>query len=348
MKRRSRRPARRRARGEWSPRPVGGILGWVLERRTPSEGRHEDDAPNRSPSRAAVVPDRPGPALPVAAACAGLLASAMAAGQARPRSGRRAAPTGKPVLFDGKTLDGWKKTDFFHAGEVKVEDGRIVLAAGELDDRHHHHAPGPAHDGLRADLRGDAARAGTTSSPRRPSPWASRTSRWSTAAGAATSTGLSSLDGMDASENETTRSIKYEDRTWYRFRVRVTGEVIRCWVGDKEVIAVNHKEKHVGTRVETGANEPLGFATWKTAGALRNIEVRALTPDEIAATNKIDDPRPRSPIPSGLPDPPPAQRAGDRRGACGAASGASPVPAGYPSPSWWRHDLLRLGRIGLA
>ena len=64
--------------------------------------------------------------------------------------------------------------------------------------------------------------------------------------------------------------------------------MIRCWVDDKEVIAVNHQEKQVGTRVETRANEPLGFATWKTGGALRKIEVRPLTPDEVAATNKID------------------------------------------------------------
>ena len=101
-------------------------------------------------------------------------------------------------------------------------------------------------------------------------------------------TGLSSLNGMDASENETTRTIKYENKTWYRFRVRVTGEVIRCWVDDKEIVAVNHQERHVGTRVETRPSEPLGFATWKTGGALRKIEVRPLTPDEIAATNKID------------------------------------------------------------
>ena len=101
-------------------------------------------------------------------------------------------------------------------------------------------------------------------------------------------TGLSSLNGMDASENETTRTIKYENNTWYRFRVRVTGEVIRCWLDDKEIVAVEHREKHVRTRVEVRASEPLGFATWKTGGALRKIEIRPLSPDEIAATNKIE------------------------------------------------------------
>jgi hypothetical protein len=101
-------------------------------------------------------------------------------------------------------------------------------------------------------------------------------------------TGLSSLNGMDASENETTQAIPYKNKTWYHFRVRVTDSVIRCWVDDKEIIAIDYRERRVGTRLETRSNEPLGFATWETGGALRNIEVRRLTPDEIAATNKID------------------------------------------------------------
>ena len=101
-------------------------------------------------------------------------------------------------------------------------------------------------------------------------------------------TGLSSLNGQDASENETTCTITYKNKTWYRFRVRVTGKVIRCWVNDKEIIAVDYQDRHVGTRLETRVSEPLGFATWHTSGALRSIEIRTLKPDEVAATDKID------------------------------------------------------------
>ena len=36
----------------------------------------------------------------------------------------------KIVLFDGKSLDGWKKADFYKPGEVKIEDGKIVMQAG--------------------------------------------------------------------------------------------------------------------------------------------------------------------------------------------------------------------------
>jgi hypothetical protein len=68
----------------------------------------------------------------------------------------------------------------------------------------------------------------------------------------------------------------------------VTAEVFRCWVVDKEIIAVEHRERHVGTRVEVRSSEPLGFATWKTGGALRHIAIRPLTRAEVAANNKIE------------------------------------------------------------
>ena len=101
-------------------------------------------------------------------------------------------------------------------------------------------------------------------------------------------TGLSSLNGADASENETGRFFEYQDKTWYKFRVRVTDEVIRCWIDGKEILAVDHSGMQVGTRIEIRENQPLGFATWETSGAVRKIEIRLLSPAEVAATPKPD------------------------------------------------------------
>jgi hypothetical protein len=221
------------------------------------------------------------------AACAGLFATALAAGQAAAPKDQPGGAARKRVLFDGKTLDGWKKTDFSRAGEVKVEDGRIVLAAGD---------PMTGITTTRQDLprtnyelayeamrtTGEDFFAAATF-PVGQSYITLVNGGWGGFV-----TGLSSLNGMDASENETTRSMKYENNKWYRFRVRVTDEAIRCWLDDKEIIVVNHQDLHVGTRVETRSSEPLGFAAWKTGGALRHIEIRPLTPDEIAAANKIE------------------------------------------------------------
>jgi 3-keto-disaccharide hydrolase len=222
---------------------------------------------------------------PVVSGAVCMLISAMAAGQ-----GAKDQPAGRAktlVLFDGKSLDGWKKTDFYHAGDVKVEDGKIVMNAGG------------SMTGITS-TRQDLPRTGYELGYE-----AMRLSGVDFFAAATFPvgksfitlvnggwgghvTGLSSLNGMDASENETTRGYQYQDKTWYRFRVRVTDAVIRCWVNDKELIAVNYQDKQVGTRVEVRANEPLGFATWETGGAIRNIEIRLLTPAEIAAANQID------------------------------------------------------------
>ena len=40
-----------------------------------------------------------------------------------------ASTSGAKVLFDGKSLD-WKKCDFYEPGEVKVEDGLIIMSKG--------------------------------------------------------------------------------------------------------------------------------------------------------------------------------------------------------------------------
>src|SRR5260370_23265266 len=79
-----------------------------------------------------------------------------------------------------------------------------------------------------------------------------------------TITGLSSLNGADASENETSQFFEYKNKTWYRFRVRVTDRVIR-WIDDKQVVDVDYKDQQAGTRIETRANQPLGFATYDTS-----------------------------------------------------------------------------------
>lgn len=221
-----------------------------------------------------------------AMAMAGVAMLAVASAQAS-KEKEKDHPAGQRSLFDGKTLDGWKKTDFAHPGVIKVEDGQIVMATG---------SPMTGITTTRKDLpkvdyeltfeamrtTGEDFFAASTF-PVGKSYITLINGGWGGFV-----TGLSSLDGMDASENETTRSFRYDNKKWYRFRVRVTASVIRCWVNDEEIVAVEHREMHVGTRVETHANEPLGFASWKSGGALRNITIRPLTRDEIAATDKID------------------------------------------------------------
>jgi hypothetical protein len=207
------------------------------------------------------------------------------------RGDDKAAQGAKPkttVLFDGKSLDGWKKTNYANPGEVVVEEGAIVLKLGK---------PMTGITSTRRDLpRTDyelSYEAKRTSGrdffAAATMPVGQTYITFVNGGWGGSVTGLSSLDGADASENETARFVKYEDKTWYKFRVRVTGEAVRCWVNDKEIVAVNIKERQVSTRIESRASQPLGFATWESASALRAITIRPLDAAEIAATNKFEE-----------------------------------------------------------
>ena len=194
-------------------------------------------------------------------------------------------PPARVVLFNGKSLDGWKKVESLKCGDVKLEDGTIVIEAG---------GPMSGVVSTRTDL---------PTTDYEFSFEAKRTSGQDFFAAATfpvgksfitlinggwggSVTGLSSINGSDASENETRRLVKYQDNTWYRFRVHVTDDVIRCWIDDKETFAVNIKGLQVKTRIETRAYQPLGFATYRSAGAVRTIQLRKLTVAEIEANNK--------------------------------------------------------------
>jgi hypothetical protein len=94
-------------------------------------------------------------------------------------------------------------------------------------------------------------------------------------------TGISSINGLDASENETTKFRPYEDKTWYKFRIRVTDAKLLVWVDDKLQIDVDRKDKKFTTRGEVDLSKPLGIATWNTKGAIKTIKIRQLSADEV-------------------------------------------------------------------
>jgi hypothetical protein len=204
------------------------------------------------------------------------------------------APVSRPgmlVLFDGKSLDGWRKTDFYRPGSLSVEDGMIVMAKSKAmagmtgisstrDDLPTMNYE-LAYEGMRLD-GGDFFAAATFPVGKDrltfvPGGWGGNV------------TGLSSLDGNDAAQNETSTFVKFENNRWYRFRIQVTPRKIRCWVDDRPIVNAFIENRHLGTRAEMHDCKPLGFAAWETAGALRAITVRPLQPAEIAANEKDAD-----------------------------------------------------------
>jgi hypothetical protein len=93
--------------------------------------------------------------------------------------------------------------------------------------------------------------------------------------------GISSLDGMDASENSTSTWREFDNDRWYAIRLRITPEKIEAWIDNDQVVDVETANYRIGIRFEVEQSRPFGIATWRTTGAVRNIRIRAFEPGRV-------------------------------------------------------------------
>lgn len=195
-------------------------------------------------------------------------------------SSLRAQPAGAErqwqSLFDGKTLANWKSTPFGGEGAVKVEDGRIILETGG-GDLTGITWTGPDLPTTNYELELEAMRlegndffAGVTF------PVASSFCSLILGGWGGTVVGLSSINGRDASENDTTQSIVFESGRWYHVRIRVTPARIEASLDGSQIVDQETTGRKISTRMEVEPSQPLGIAAWRTKSALRNIRLRTL------------------------------------------------------------------------
>jgi hypothetical protein len=91
--------------------------------------------------------------------------------------------------------------------------------------------------------------------------------------------GLSSIDGKDAAENETTAHRPFEKERWYRLRLKCGAERIEGWIDGERAIDFAPAGKQLGLRpgpIDQCA--PFGLATWQTTGEFKGLRWRPLRP----------------------------------------------------------------------
>ncbi len=182
-------------------------------------------------------------------------------------------PKWKP-LFDGKSLDGWKITNFGGEGEVTVEDDRILMEFGSSLTGITYEGKFPktnyeiSLEAMRVD--GNDFFCGLTF-PVADSHCSFIPGGWGGAV-----IGLSSIDGRDASENETTQYKRFESGQWYKIRVQVTPEHIQVWMDDKLIVDQDIVGRKITTRNEVNLSKPLGISCYETRAALRKLQYREL------------------------------------------------------------------------
>ena len=178
-------------------------------------------------------------------------------------------------LFDGKTLSNWEPTKFGGEGAVRIENGQLILetgrsltgitwTGGELPKTNYEIAM----QAMRVDGRDFFA--GITF------PVADSFCSLILGGWGGSTVGLSSINFMDASENETSQSLEFENGRWYSVRIRVTPQKIQVWLDERQIINQDLKDNKISVRIEVEPSKPLGVATWKTKGALRDIRLRRL------------------------------------------------------------------------
>ena len=181
-------------------------------------------------------------------------------------------------LFNGKNLEGWKSSEFGGDGEITIEDGSLTLDMGNdltgVTWKDAKVLPKVNYEiSLEAQrVDGSDFFCGLTF-PIKDDPCSLILGGWG-----GTVCGLSSLNFRDASENETTTFRDFKNRQWYKIRLRVLEKKITAWIDDKEILDVDLTDQKIGIRSEVEPCKPLGFCSYRTKAALRNIVLKEIEP----------------------------------------------------------------------
>ncbi len=176
-------------------------------------------------------------------------------------------------LFDGRSLQGWRVTEFDSGGRVEVQQGLLVFWAGDPFVGVNYTNPVPT---VNYEVTFEAMRvAGSDffcgfTFPVRDSHCSLILGGWGGGV-----VGISSIDGADASENETSQYVTFETGRWYRIRVRVSEPKIEAWIEQKKIVDLLTAGRKINTRFgDIELSKPFGLASWSTSSAFRGIRIR--------------------------------------------------------------------------
>jgi len=212
-----------------------------------------------------------------------LVVVGVAAYAAAPKGAKKRTPTTVPPgewlsLFDGKSLKGWKvpdQDDFAAHGKVEAKKGTIALGEGTPFTGMVWTGDFPKED---FEVSVDAMRTGGIdifcglTVPVGKSHVTLVLGGWGDSV-----VGLSSVDDRNASDNETTKIMSFKNKKWYNVRMRVTKAKIEAWIDDKQVVDLKRKGHKFTIYEELRPIRPVGFFSWNTEAALKNIDMARLS-----------------------------------------------------------------------
>lgn len=178
----------------------------------------------------------------------------------------------KLELFNGKDLGKWKKTQFGGEGDVFVnEDGHLEFGFGAVMTGVHWGEKPPATSNY--EIRLEAMKLDgndffcALTFPVKESHATYVLGGWGGGV-----VGISSVDDLNASENETMNIEGFENDKWFKIRVRVTDDKLEAWLDDDKMVDLALKDRKISLLpgdIELSA--PVGIASFQTRAQYRNI-----------------------------------------------------------------------------
>ena len=88
--------------------------------------------------------------------------------------------------------------------------------------------------------------------------------------------GISSIDGNDASENETASYRNFKNGQWYEFKVRVDAKNITVWIDNEQILEVPRGERKFSVRAEVMRSRPLGYCVFQSKVTVKDWVYRTI------------------------------------------------------------------------
>jgi len=181
-------------------------------------------------------------------------------------------------VFDGKSMGGWKRTEFGGGGDVRVEDGVLIVDQGE-ELSGCNWTRGFPKMSYEVELEAQR-RSGLDFFCAVTFPVNERFVTFVVGGWGGSTVGISSINKQDASQNETSTIRHFKDNRWYKIRVRVEPSHLQAWIDDERVVDLDTRGKELDLRTgEIDLSVPLGISTFRTTAAFRELKLRRISPN---------------------------------------------------------------------
>lgn len=185
--------------------------------------------------------------------------------------------SGEISLFDGKTLGNWETTQFGGEGDTFVdEEGNLEFGFGAVITGVNWKGEVPATSNYEISL--DAMKLDgndffvALTFPVKDSHATFVVGGWGGGV-----VGISSVDDLNASENETMNIEGFEKDVWYKIRVRVTDDKLQAWIDDEEKVDLELEGRKLSLLPgDIELSLPIGLAAYQTRARYRHIVWRNL------------------------------------------------------------------------